>query len=313
MTGSVAFDTLMRFPGRFGDHILADRVDDINVSFLVDDLVRRRGGTAANVALTLALLGERPALCAAVGTDFDAAAADLAGLGVDITPCLRLEAVPTASCYITTDVAGRQITAFHPGAMAHAAAIDLRSVVDVDTVVVTPDAPEAMTVHVAQAAALGARLVFAPAQQLPALDDATLRSGIEAAWLVAGNAYEWGLLERRVGVTPATVAAAGALAAVTRGADGATLHRDATVETIPAAPPDAMVDPTGGGDAWLAGLIAALRRGHDLAVAGRVAALAATFCIEQPGPQQHRYTDAGFRARWAAVHGRPLPEVPTPV
>ncbi|TMB89676.1 MAG: hypothetical protein E6J45_09895 [Chloroflexi bacterium] len=170
VTGSVAFDTIMVFPGRFGDHILPDKTHLINVSFQVDTLERRSGGTAANVCYSMALLGDRPLLCAAVGAgDFDAYEAELEASGVDTSAALRSADVPTAAAFITTDLDDNQITAFFAGAMARAAGVDLTALDGVSDVVVGADAADAMAAHIAQAAALRARLTFAPAQQIPSL------------------------------------------------------------------------------------------------------------------------------------------------
>ena len=186
-------------PGRFGDHILPEKTHLINVSFLVNRLERRRGGTAANIAYTLALLGERPLLCAAVGSDFTEYGASLSRTGVDTSAALGCDDVPTASCFITTDLDDNQITAFFPGAMARAADIDLRALEDVEHVVVAPDSPDGMARHIAQAREMGARLVFAPAQQIPSIGDETLLAGLDAAWLVVGNDYELELVRNRTG------------------------------------------------------------------------------------------------------------------
>ena len=309
VTGSVAYDMIMVFPGRFRDHILPEKTHVLNVSFLVDSLERRRGGTASNIAYTLALLGERPLLAAAVGADYDADAAELAAEGVEVGTALRLDDVPTASGYITTDLDDNQITAFYPGAMAHAAAIDLRRIDDVDCVVVAPDAPDAMAAHVAQAVEIGARLVFAPAQQLPALPEEALRAGLERAWLVVGNDYELELIRSRTGRSVDDIRRRGAIVAVTRGAEGSQLHSGDGIVIIPAARPHALVDPTGAGDAYLAGLLAALRAGDDLAVAGRVGALAAAYVIESKGTQTHRFDRAAFAARYRENFGAHLPRL----
>jgi len=302
VTGSVAFDTIMVFPGRFGDHILPEKTHLINVSFLVNRLERRRGGTAANIAYTLALLGERPLLCAAVGSDFTEYGGSLSRSGVDTSAALGCDDVPTASCFITTDLEDNQITAFFPGAMARAADIDLRALEDVDHVVVAPDSPDGMAAHIAQAREMGARLVFAPAQQIPSIGDDTLVAGLDAAWLVVGNDYELELVRNRTGRDVADLAAR-SIVALTQGARGSQLHAGGEVVTIPAVPPRRMVDPTGAGDAYIAGLLAGLRRGLGPAQAGRVASLAATHAVEQQGPQAHRFTPAEFAARYGEVFG----------
>jgi adenosine kinase len=302
VTGSVAFDTIMVFPGRFGDHILPEKTHLINVSFLVNRLERRRGGTAANISYTLALLGERPMLCAAVGSDFTEYGASLSRTGVDTSAALGCDDVPTASCFITTDLDDNQITAFFPGAMARAVDIDLRALEDVEHVVVTPDSPDGMATHIAQAREMGARLVFAPAQQIPSIGDDTLLAGLDAAWLVVGNDYELELVRNRTGRDVADLART-SIVALTQGARGSQLHAGGEVVTVPAVTPRRTVDPTGAGDAYLAGLLAGLRRDLDLSRAGRVASLAATHAVEQQGPQAHRFTPADFAARYRDIFG----------
>ena len=307
VTGSVAFDTIMVFPGRFGEHILPDKTHILNVSFLVDRLERRRGGTAANIAYTLALLGERPLLCAAVGDDFAGYGADLERAGVDTSTALRCADVATASCFITTDLDDNQISAFFPGAMGRAGSIDLRRIdAEIDTVVVAPDAPDAMAAHTEQAAEMGWRLVFAPAQQIPSLGEEVLRRGLESAWMVVGNDYELEMLRSRTGIGVEQLRERGALVALTRGGRGSELHSADGVVEVPVAPVAGVVDPTGAGDAYLAGLLAGLRRGMDLAHAGRMGALAAAHVVEVRGPQAHSFTEDAFAARHRAAFAEPL-------
>jgi adenosine kinase len=306
VTGSVAYDTIMVFPGHFAEHIISDQAHILNVSFLVERLEKRRGGTAANIAYTLALLGERPLLCAAVGNDFAEYGAALSAAGVDTSGAVIFDDITTATCFITTDADDNQITAFYAGAMGRAAQVDLARLSGVEHVVVAPDAPDGMALHVAQAGTLGARLVFAPAQQLSSMADEALVAGLDAAWLVIGNDYEFQVIQRRSGRDPAEIARGGAIVAVTRGGQGSELHIDGVVHSVPVAAPAAMVDPTGAGDAYIAGLLAGLREGRDPAEAARMGALAATYVIEQQGPQSHSYTRAQFAERFAVAFGAAL-------
>jgi adenosine kinase len=303
VTGSVAYDTIMVFDGRFADHILADQAHILNVSFLVERLERRRGGTAANISYSLAMLGERPLLCAAVGNDFSEDLAALRAIGVDTSRALLCDDVGTAAAFITTDIDDNQITAFFPGAMARSAGVDLTALSGVEHVVVAPDAPDGMDLHVRQAARIGAELVFAPAQQLSSLSDETLIAGLDAAWLVVGNDYEFEVIDRRTGRDVEALAAAGAVVARTRGGQGSELRVDGVVHAIPVASAARVVDPTGAGDAYIAGLLAGLRAGRPPQVAGRMGALSATYVVEQPGPQSHSYTPHEFAARYAAEFG----------
>ena len=248
------------------------------------------------------MLGERPLLCAAVGSDFTEYGASLSRAGVDTSAALGCDDVPTASCFITTDLDDNQITAFFPGAMARAADIDLRALEDVEHVVVTPDSPDGMEAHIAQAREMGVKLVFAPAQQIPSIGDDTLVAGLDAAWLVVGNDYELELVRNRTGRSVADLAA-GSIVALTQGSRGSRLHAGEEVVEVAAVPALQVVDPTGAGDAYLAGLLAGLRRGLDLAAAGRMASLAATYAVEHQGPQAHRFTPAEFTARYREVFG----------
>jgi adenosine kinase len=306
VTGSVAYDTIMVFGGRFADHILTDQTHILNVSFLIDRLDRQRGGTAANIAYTLALLGERPLLCAAVGSDFAEYGAALSAAGVDTSRALLCDDVTTATAFITTDVDDNQITAFFPGAMARAAGVNLESLSGVEHVVVAPDAPDGMALHIEQASLIGARLVFAPAQQLSSLSDETLNAGLGAAWLVVGNDYELELIHRRTGRDVDAIVAGGAAVARTRGGQGSELYIDGAVHRIPVAAADQVIDPTGAGDAYIAGLLTGLRAGRVPEEAGRMGALAATFVIETQGPQGHAYTRDEFAARYAQAFGETL-------
>jgi len=309
VTGSVAFDTIMVFKGRFGDHILPDKTHLLNVAFLVDHLERRRGGTASNIAYSMAMLGERPLLCAAVGAnDFDGFAAALEAEGVDTSAVLRCDDIDTATAFITTDLDGNQITAFHPGAMSRAAGVDLGVLRDVSEVVVGADDAGAMALHIEQAGTLGARLVFVPAQQIPALPDEVLRAGLDQAWLVAGNDYELEMIRERTGLTISEMGAQ-RVVAVTKGAEGSEIHSPEGVAQIPPAVVDVPVDPTGAGDAYIAGLLTGFRAGAAAEVAGRMGSVAAAYVVGERGPQSHHFTPESFRARYASTFGAepPLP------
>jgi adenosine kinase len=312
VTGSVAYDTIMVFPGRFRDHILPDRTHMLNVSFMVDQLERRRGGTAANISYTLALLGEHPLLCGAVGgADFTDYASALEAVGVDTTHALRCDDVVTANGFITTDLDDNQITAFFAGAMARSGGLDLTQLTGVSDVVVAADAAAGMARHIADAGALEARLTFAPAQQIPSMGDDVLRAGLDAAWLVVGNDYEMDMIRERTGVSVNTLRAH-RMVAVTRGAAGSELHSPDGVITVPAAPVANVVDPTGAGDAYVAGLLAGLRAGASLDVAGRLGSVAASFVVEARGPQGHAFTLSELRARYRQAFDSELPDAALP-
>ena len=303
VTGSVAFDTIMVFPGRFGDHILPEKTHLINVSFLVNRLERRRGGTAANISYTLALLGERPLLCAAVGSDFTEYGASLSRTGRRHLGRARLRRRAHRLVLHHHRSRGQPDHRLLPrgdGARRrHRSAALWRTST---TSWSTPDSPDGMAVHIAQAREMGARLVFAPAQQIPSIGDDVLLAGLDAAWLVVGNDYELELVRNRTGRDVGELARR-SIVALTQGARGSQLHAGDEVVTVPAVPPRRVVDPTGAGDAYIAGLLAGLRRGLDLAAAGRMASLAATYAVEHQGPQAHRFTPAEFTTRYREVFG----------
>jgi adenosine kinase len=291
------------FKGRFGDHILPDQTHVLNVAFLVDQLERRRGGTASNITYTMALLGEHPLLCAAVGADdFAAFEAALVAEGVDTSAVLHCQGIDTATAFITTDLGGNQITAFHPGAMTRAGGVDLSTLSDISEVIVGADDAGAMALHIEQASALGARLVFAPAQQIPAMPDDVLRAGLEQAWLVAGNDYELQMIRERTGLSVVEMSA-DRMVAVTKGASGSEIHGRHGVTAIPPARVDDAVDPTGAGDAYIAGLLTGFRAGASIDVAGRMGSVAAAYVVAERGPQAHHFDPASFRARYAATFG----------
>ena len=305
MTGSVAFDTIMEFAGRFGDYILPEKTNELNVAFLVERLEQRRGGTAANIAFSMAMLGERPLLCAAVGGgDFVDYAAALEAEGVDMSGVLTCDDVSTATAFITTDRDGNQITAFHPGAMARAAGVDLSAHGDVSEVVVGADDAAAMALHVEQARALGARLVFVPAQQIPAMPDEVLRRGLEQAWLVGGQRLRVRDDPRPNRSVDRLRCSASRMVAVTHGPAGSELRT-----------PDGVVgDSCGAGQPrWSIrpapamrispGVVTGFRAGASPEVAGRMGSLAAAYVVEQHGPQRHRFDPASFRDRYAAAFG----------
>ena len=302
VTGSVAFDTIMVFQGKFGDHILPEKTHQISVSFLVDDLTRRPGGTASNVAYTLALLGEQPLVAAGIGNDFGATRGLLEGIGVDFSASLFCDDVPCAAAYITTDLDNNQITPFHPGAMARAGQIDLTTIEDVDYLIVSADDPAAMARHIDAASALKTRLVFSPGQGLPALSDDVLRRGVDSSWMLIANDYEMNLITSRLGTDAASIGK-DRLVIATLGGDGCDLYGPDFTGPIhvAAAPIEQEVDPTGAGDAFIAGFVHAIRSGSTPSEAARIASVTAAYVVEQSGPQEHHYTRDHLFSRLGAT------------
>jgi adenosine kinase len=306
VTGSLAYDYIMNFPGKFSDHILPDKVHMLTVSFLVDSMKRMRGGTAGNIAYNLALLGGNAAIVSAAGQDFAEYRAALNQLGVDTRGVKEVAQDFTASCFINTDVSNNQIVAFYPGAGVHAREVTLESIglTKEDWVLISPTDPESMMRHMHECRRIGAKYIFDPGKQVPRLDKQQILSGLDGCAVLVGNDYEFAMMAKATELTEQQLFDTAPLTVMTRGAEGSRIMQrgQATLE-VPIAKPTALVDPTGAGDAYLAGLAFGLSKGLPLEVLGRVAALAATACIEHKGCQEHTFTRESFSARYAAAFG----------
>ncbi len=299
LTGSVAYDYLMTFPGRFQDHILPDRLESLSLSFLVKSLVRRRGGVAPNIGYTLALLGERPRLMATVGEDFEDYRAFLESVGVDTSLVKVIPGESTASFFANTDETNAQIASFYPGAMAHAAELSLHDLDErPDLVVISPNDPAAMNRYVDECRELGIPYLYDPSQQIIRLSGDDLARGVEGAWALFVNEYEMGMIEKKTRLSQQDIVRQVPLTVITRGERGASVYVDGTEERIPVVPPERIVDPTGVGDAFRGGFLTGFARGWDWALCGKMGALAATYCLEHDGPQSHRYTRPEFVTRF---------------
>ncbi|MGC4192557.1 MAG: carbohydrate kinase family protein [Thermomicrobiales bacterium] len=299
VSASIAYDHVMSFNGSFKDHILADKAHVLSVSFLLESLKHQRGGVAGNMAYSMGLLGVPVALVGAVGPDFAPYRVVLENLGVDLTHVPVIEDDLTSAAYMNADLVGNQIASFYPGAGAHSKEIDVRDISSgAKYGIISAGDPVAMMDHAAQIAGSGAQLIFDPAQQIVILSGDDLRKGIDLASVAIGNDYEFGMIERKTGLTVDDIAAKVPLTVVTYGSRGSEIRTGGESVSIPVAPPEQVVDPTGGGDAYRAGLVLGLLLGADLSVAGRLAALAATYAIERHGPQEHTYTVEDFLARF---------------
>ena len=299
VSASIAYDYIMSFGGSFKDHILPDKAHIISVSFLLDNLVQQRGGVGGNIAYTLAMLGEPCALIGTVGRDFGEYREAFERLGIDLTNVVTLDDALTSSSFMNADMAGNQIAAFYPGAGGRSAELDVTEAARAARFgLVGAGAPDAMRKHAAEIVAAGCELIFDPSQQIVILSGDDLRAGIEAADIVVGNDYEFGMMERKTGLTVADIAAKVRLAVVTYGDRGSEIMTGGETIAIPVAPPTQVADPTGGGDAYRSGLIKGLLLDADLAVVGRMAALSATYAIERHGPQEHQFTAEEFVSRF---------------
>jgi adenosine kinase len=299
LTGSIAFDYLMTFPGRFRDHILVDHLDQISLSFLVDSLVRRRGGIAANIAYTLALLGEHPMVMATVGEDFAEYADFLSGMGVDLSGVKVVPDQFTASFFVNTDQNNAQIASFYTGAMSHARELSFKPLAEKpDLAVISANDPQAMGRYVHECRELGIAYIYDPGQQTVRADAETLADGIRGCKALFVNDYEFGLIGEKTGLSMADVQATSEFVVVTAGAQGADLHTGAEVIHIPAVEPEHITDPTGVGDAFRAGFLKGLLNGLTLERCGQMGSVSAAFCLENTGPQGHTFDQAAFVARF---------------
>lgn len=297
-TGSIAYDYLMSFPGYFRENILPEHLDKISVSFLVDDMVRQRGGTAPNIAYTLALLGERPVLMGTVGVDFADYDSWLKSKNVD-TSCVKV--IPdmfTASFFANTDRANAQICSFYAGAMSRANQLSVSDVAAPDLVIISPNDPAAMDKYVVECQEKGISYLYDPGQQVVRSDPAELRRGAEGAHSLFVNEYEFELLQKHTGLNRDAILNRGTVLVVTLGAKGASIYADGEEYLVPVVPPDQILDPTGVGDAFRGGFVRGERLGLGWEICGQMGTLAATYCLETRGPQEHSYTISEFVARF---------------
>jgi adenosine kinase len=299
LTGSVAYDYLMTFPGDFREHILPDQLNSISLSFLVESMVKRRGGIAPNIAYTLALLGGRPQVFATVGEDFEDYRKWLESKGVDTSFARVVPGKFTASFFATTDRQNAQLASFYPGAMGDAATLSLHDLpARPDLVVVSPNDPAAMRRIIQECKEMGLAYAYDPSQQIVRVEGGELRDGLESATALFVNEYEFSLIQNRTGLSREDMLAQVEFAVVTRGQEGAWIFRDGEVYEVEATPPQRIVDPTGAGDAFRGGFLTGYSRGWDLKLCGQLGALAATYCLENDGPQGHEYTRREFVGRF---------------
>ena len=305
VTGSIAYDYVMVFPGHFQDHILPEKMHILSVSFLVDSMKKLRGGTAPNIAYNLALMGQRPEVVGTVGEDFAEYRAFLESKGVDTRGIKVVEGDFTSSCFINTDLKHNQITAFYPGAMKHAVELSLKDagLKKDDLVLIAPNAPEAMAKAAEECTALGIPYLYDPSMQAPRMTASELEAGFKGAKVLTGNDYEFGMMAEKLGIDEAALRRRVPITVVTKGEAGALITVDGQEYEIPPASPTAVVDPTGAGDAYRAGLVTGMARGFSWPVTGRLGALTAVYAIEQTGTQHHYYTRAEFVDRYRANFG----------
>jgi len=304
--GSFAFDTIMVFQDYFKNHILPDKVHILNVAFHVPDLRREFGGCAPNIAYNLKLLGDNPLPMGTVGKDFSPYAEWMDQHRIARNHVKKIECAYTAQAFITTDQDDNQITAFHPGAMDYAHEVKVGDAQGVKIGIVSPDGRQGMIDHAQQFAEAGIPFIFDPGQAIPLFTEDDFKLFIEQANWVCVNDYESQLLQDRTGWSPHEIAERVEALIVTRGGEGSYIYMSGKRIQIPSAKAHAIVDPTGCGDAYRAGLLYGLMNELDWEVTGRIAALMGAIKIEHHGTQNHGFTLDEFRDRYSASFGRKL-------
>ena len=304
--GSLAFDFIMVYPDQFRKHILPDQIHILNVTFMVPEMRREYGGTGGNIAYNLKLLGEDPAVMATVGHDFGVYAERMDSMGLSRAHVRVIEDQYTAQAFITTDVDDNQITAFHPGAMSYSHQNKVADVPGATLAITAPDGYHGMLEHARDLAAAGIPYVFDPGQGLPMYSREDLLTLLEDATALTVNDYEMRLVEQKVGQSCEEIAARIGAVLVTRGGEGCSVYTTGRREDIPPVRADAIVDPTGCGDAFRAGLLYGMARGWTWARAARLGCLMGSIKIAHKGGQNHRPTREEIAWRLKAAYGEEL-------
>ena len=303
VTGSIAYDYLMSFPGKFTEHFLPEHMNRVSLSFLVDTMDKRRGGCAPNIAYTLALLGERPLLMATAGEDFGEYRAWLEAAGVDTSLAKQIPGKFCASFFCSTDADNNQIASFYTGAMADAAQLSFRTIRDCGLAIISPNDPGAMVQYAEECRTLGVPFIFDPGQQCARMSGDELKDGITGATIVIVNDYELELMRQKTDLGEAGILAVAKTLIVTRGEHGSSVLTGGSRVDVPAVNPYRIVDPTGVGDAFRGGLMKGMALGAPYEVCARMGSVAATYALEHLGGQSHSYTWDEFRRRYEEHFG----------
>jgi adenosine kinase len=303
VTGSMAYDTIMVFPDRFRNHLLADQLHILNVCFLTPEMRREFGGTAGNIAYNLKLLGEDPLLMATVGEDIQPYLYRLERLGIGTRLLKQIHGQFTAQAFITTDLDDNQITAFHPGAMNHSHENHIGEQLGAGLAIIGPDGKDGMLQHARECAEHGIPFLFDPGQGLPMFSGAELLEMLRLASYLAVNDYEGKLLEEKTGRRLEDLAGELKALIATMGADGSLIYAAGKRHHIPSVKPDAMLDPTGCGDAYRAGLLYGIARNWDWERTGRLGSVMGAIKIAQRGPQNHKSSPDEIAERYRKAFG----------
>jgi adenosine kinase len=303
VTGSIAFDYLMSFPGKFTEHFLPEHMNRVSLSFLVDTMDKRRGGCAPNIAYTLALLGERPLLMATAGEDFGEYRQWLEAAGIDTSLSRQIPGKFCASFFCSTDQDNNQIASFYTGAMADAGQLSFRTVRDCGFAIISPNDPGAMVQYAEECRTLGIKFVFDPGQQCARMSGDELRDGVTGAALVIVNDYELELLRQKTGLSEDDILVEAGALVVTRGEQGSSVITRQNRVDVAAVTPHRIVDPTGVGDAYRGGLLKGLAAGLPYEIAAQLGSVAAAYALEHLGGLSHSYTWDEFKRRYQKHFG----------
>jgi adenosine kinase len=303
VTGSIAYDTIMVFPDRFRNHLLADQLHILNICFLTPEMRREYGGTAGNIGYNLRLLGERPLVMATVGEDIQPYLERLERLGIGTGLLKRIAGQFTAQAFITTDLDDNQITAFHPGAMNYSHENHVVRGLGAGLAIVGPDGKQGMLQHARECADSGVPFVFDPGQGLPMFSREELADFLRLADYVAVNDYEGKLLEERTGRRLEDIAAGVKGLVTTLGAKGSVMLVGGQRHEIPCVEPEAVVDPTGCGDAYRAGLLYGIAQGWDWPTTGKLGSVMGAIKIARRGAQNHAPRREEIEARFKRAFG----------
>ena len=303
VTGSIAFDYLMSFPGKFTEHFLPEHMSRVSLSFLVDTMDKRRGGCAPNIAYTLALLGERPRLMATAGQDFGDYRRWLEAAHVDTSLVKEIADRFTASFFCSTDSDSNQIASFYTGAMANAGELSFRDVPDCGLAIISPNDPGAMLQYAEECRVLGIPYIWDPGQQCARMSGDELRDGLVGATIVICNDYEIELIRQKTGLDEDAILTHSGSLVITRGENGCSILERNGRTVVPAVPPHRLVDPTGVGDAFRGGFLKGMARGASYTVCAQLGSVAATYALEHLGGLSHAFTWAEFRERYETHFG----------
>src|SRR5258708_3155248 len=303
VTGSIAYDYLMSFPGKFTEHFLPEHMNRVSLSFLVDTMDKRRGGCAPNIAYTLALLGERPLMMATAGEDFGEYRQWLEAAGIDTSLSPQIPGKFCASFFCSTDQENSQIASFYPGAMADAGELSFRSVRDCGYAIIALNDPGAMVQYAEECRTLGIKFIFDPGQQCARMSGDQLTDGITGATIVIVNDYELELLRQKTGLGEKEILTVAETLIVTRGENGSAVGGGSGQSDVPAVTPHRIVDPTGVGDAFRGGLLKGLAVGLPYETSAKLGSVAATYALEHLGGLSHSYTWDEVKQRYQGHFG----------